>query len=77
MKDCSGNPERTDYGFPHIRLPKTHQKLDAAYAQRKFSGDRDRVAFLFTLYQPLISPLSAPAVKSTRRRQSQTHSVNS
>jgi hypothetical protein len=61
-------------------LPKTHQKLDAAvdaaYAQRKFSGDRDRVAFLFTLYQPLISPLSASAPKTTRR-QSQTHSVNS
>jgi hypothetical protein len=44
-------------------LVQAHRKLDAAvdaaYGKRKFSGDRDRVAFLFELYQQLISPLSA------------------
>jgi hypothetical protein len=57
-------------------LTKAHEKLDAAvdaaYAKRKFSGDRDRVAFLFTLYQQLTSPLSAPAPKPARRRPART-----
>ena len=51
-------------------LVKAHRKLDAAvdaaYARRKFSGDRDRVAFLFELYQQIISPLSAK--KNLRRK---------
>jgi hypothetical protein len=38
-------------------LVKAHHKLDAtvdaAYAKKKFSGDSDRVAFLFELYQQL------------------------
>jgi hypothetical protein len=42
-------------------LVKAHQKLDAAvdagYGKRKFAGDRDRLAFLFELYQQLVSPL--------------------
>jgi hypothetical protein len=44
-------------------LVKAHRKLDAAvdaaYAKRKFTGDRDRLAFLFELYQQILSPLSA------------------
>jgi hypothetical protein len=44
-------------------LVKAHRKLDAAvdaaYARRKFTGDRDRLAFLFELYQQILSPLSA------------------
>ena len=51
-------------------LVKAHRKLDAAvdaaYARRKFSGDRDRLAFLFALYQQLLSPLSAK--KNLRRK---------
>lgn len=44
-------------------LVKAHQKLDSAvdtaYSKKKFSGDSDRVAFLFELYQKIISPLEA------------------
>jgi hypothetical protein len=44
-------------------LVKAHQKLDAAvdaaYSKRKFSGDADRVAFLFELYQQIASPLES------------------
>ena len=51
-------------------LVKAHRKLDAAvdaaYAKRKFSGDRDRLAFLFELYQQILSPLSAK--KNLRRK---------
>lgn len=39
-------------------LVKAHQKLDAAvdaaYSKRKFSGDSDRVAFLFELYEAIL-----------------------
>ena len=64
--------------WPHLYDPLTmppdlvqaHRKLDAAvdaaYGKRKFSGDRDRVAFLFELYQQIISPLSAK--KNLRRK---------
>ncbi|MFH1020518.1 MAG: DNA methyltransferase, partial [Pseudomonadota bacterium] len=51
-------------------LVKAHRKLDAAvdaaYAKRKFSGDRDRLAFLFELYQQILSPLVAK--KNLRRK---------
>lgn len=50
---------------------KAHHRLDAAvdaaYSKKKFSGDSDRVAFLFELYQQIASPLEA---KKTIRRQS-------
>jgi hypothetical protein len=52
-------------------LVKAHQKLDAAvdaaYSKKKFSGDSDRVAFLFELYQQLSSPLVG---RTTARRRS-------
>jgi hypothetical protein len=52
-------------------LTKAHQKLDAAvdaaYAKRKFTGDSDRVAFLFELYQQITSPLESNKV--TRRKR--------
>ncbi len=52
-------------------LVKAHHKLDAAvdaaYSKRKFSGDSDRVAFLFELYQKLASPLD---VKKPKQRKS-------
>lgn len=51
-------------------LVQAHRKLDAAvdaaYARRKFLGDRDRLAFLFELYQQLVSPLVAK--KNLRRK---------
>ena len=40
--------------------------MDAAYGKRKFTGDRDRLAFLFELYQQMVSPLSAK--KNLRRK---------
>jgi hypothetical protein len=54
-------------------LVQAHRKLDAAvdaaYGKRKFSGDRDRLAFLFELYQQLLSPLVA---KKNLRRKSRS-----
>lgn len=51
-------------------LVKAHQKLDAvvdaAYSKKKFSGDRDRAAFLFELYQQVSSPLE-PAKRRGRK----------
>jgi hypothetical protein len=51
-------------------LAKAHQKLDAAvdkaYRKRKFTGDRDRQAFLFELYQELTNPLLATENRSKR-----------
>ncbi|MDQ5910770.1 MAG: hypothetical protein QG599_2867 [Pseudomonadota bacterium] len=55
-------------------LTKAHRKLDAAvdaaYAKQKFTGDSDRVAFLFELYQQITSPLESR--KATRRKQAKT-----
>ena len=52
-------------------LVKAHHKLDAAvdaaYSKRKFSGDTDRVAFLFDLYQQIASPLESK--KTVRKRK--------
>ena len=52
-------------------LTKAHHKLDAAvdmaYAKRRFTGDSDRVAFLFELYQQITSPLESK--KATRRKR--------
>ncbi len=50
-------------------MVKAHHRLDAAvdeaYSKKKFSGDSDRIAFLFELYQKIISPLEA---KKGRRK---------
>ena len=52
-------------------LTKAHHKLDAAvdraYAKRTFTGDSDRVAFLFELYQQITSPLESK--KAMRRKR--------
>lgn len=54
-------------------LIKVHHKLDAAvdaaYSKKKFSGDSDRIPFLFELYQQLASPLEprpAPRRRAAR-----------
>jgi len=55
-------------------LTKAHHKLDAAvdmaYAKRKFTGDSDRVAFLFELYRQITSPLESK--KATRKKRAKT-----
>ena len=57
-----------------VALTKAHQQLDIAvdraYANRKFTGDSDRVAFLFDLYQQITSPLESR--KATRRKRAKT-----
>ncbi len=54
-------------------LVKAHRELnaavDVAYVRRKFSGDSDRLAFLFELYQQIVSPL---VTKKNLRRKSST-----
>ena len=51
-------------------LVRAHHKLDvavdAAYSEKKVSGDSNRVAFLFELYQQLLSPLEP---RRTKRRK--------
>jgi len=53
-------------------LLKAHQALDRAvdrcYRKEPFESDRQRVEFLFALYQKLTAPL-IPAVKATRGRK--------
>ncbi|MGI8568510.1 MAG: type IIL restriction-modification enzyme MmeI [Methylocella sp.] len=58
-------------------LVKAHSRLDAAvdaaYSKKKFSCDSDRVAFLFELYQQILSPLESNAriVRRTKTSISQ------
>jgi len=56
-------------------LVKAHAKLDRAvehcYRQQPFTTDRERVEFLFSLYEKLTAPL-LPATPKTRGRRSQT-----
>jgi hypothetical protein len=53
-------------------LLKAHQALDRAvdrcYRKEPFESDRQRVEFLFALYQKLTAPL-IPAIKATRGRK--------
>lgn len=53
-------------------LLKAHKALDRAvdraYSRKTFSGDADRVAFLFELYQKLTSLLPAEKKKKRRRK---------
>ena len=53
-------------------LTKAHADLDRAvekcYRKEKFDSDRERVEFLFALYEKLANPLTATAAKNRRRR---------
>jgi hypothetical protein len=52
-------------------LVKAHRQLDravdAAYSKQKFSGDTDRVAFLFERYQQLTAPLDPQQPKRRKK----------
>ena len=54
-------------------LVRAHRVLDAAvdaaYSKKKFTGDADRVAFLFELYQKLSAPLDVTAKPKPRKRK--------
>ncbi|WP_369681293.1 type IIL restriction-modification enzyme MmeI, partial [Chromatium okenii] len=41
--------------------------VDAAYSKQKFTGDTDRVAFLFERYQQLTAPLDPQKPKRRKR----------
>jgi hypothetical protein len=53
-------------------LVKAHRALDnavdTAYSKRKFTGDSDRVAFLFDLYQTLSAPLDLKKPKGKKKK---------
>jgi hypothetical protein len=54
-----------------VELRKAHHKLDEAvdglYKRGGFAGDRERVEFLFALYEKLVSPLTVAAGRRPRR----------
>ena len=53
-------------------LVKAHHKLDAAvdaaYSKRKFSGDSDRVAYLFERYQELVDNMEIKSAKTKLKK---------
>ena len=54
------------------KLAKAHAELDravdACYRAKPFGSDRERVEFLFGLYEKLTSPLTAGLKEPQRRR---------
>ncbi len=52
-------------------LRKAHQALDRAvdklYRKSGFASDRERVEYLFILYERMIAPLTAPQKKKRKR----------
>ena len=54
-------------------LVKAHTALDRAvdrcYGSRTFGGDRERVEFLFEMYERLNTPLTAAVTKPKRGRR--------
>lgn len=54
------------------QLRQAHRALDAAvdrlYRAAEFAGDRDRVEYLFQLYEKLVAPLTATGPKKRRRK---------
>jgi hypothetical protein len=55
------------------KLAKAHAELDravdACYRAKPFASDRERVEFLFALYEKLTAPLTAAAEKPRRSRK--------
>jgi len=55
-------------------LTKAHADLDravdACYRAKPFDSDRERVEFLFALYEKLTAPLTAGLKEPKRRRKS-------
>jgi hypothetical protein len=50
----------------HLNGCRLYRAVDAAYSKKKFFGHSDRVAFLFELYQQILSPLESK--KNIRRK---------
>jgi hypothetical protein len=57
-------------------LVKAHEQLDKAveqcYRSKPFESDRERIEFLFQLYEQLTAPLTAQADKPKRTRKKKT-----
>jgi hypothetical protein len=55
-------------------LAKAHAELDRAvekcYRDKPFASDRERVEFLFELYEKLTAPLTADLKPTGRRKRS-------
>lgn len=53
-------------------LVKAHAALDRAvdrcYRRERFGSDRERVEYLFALYEKRAAPLLPPTVRATRQR---------
>jgi hypothetical protein len=53
-------------------LVEAHAELDHAvelcYRPQPFQNDRQRVEYLFALYERLVAPLTAPAKKTRRKK---------
>ncbi len=56
-------------------LTKAHAELDRAvekcYRKEAFTQDRERVEFLFELYEKLVNPLTATAPTRRKKRTAQ------
>lgn len=54
-------------------LRRAHRAVDAAveklYRTAPFSGDRDRVEYLFSLYERRVAPLAPPTRPSRQKRR--------
>ena len=54
------------------KLAKAHEQLDRAvekcYRKDPFASDRQRVEFLFSLYEKLTAPLALPEKKPRKSR---------
>jgi len=52
-------------------LLKAHQALDKAvdrcYRKEKFTTERERVEYLFQLYEQLTAPLAAETIKNSKK----------
>ena len=55
------------------KLAKAHTELDravdACYRDKPFHSDRERVEFLFELYEKLTAPLTAGLDRKSRRKR--------
>ena len=56
-------------GIP-IAATVANSSVDACYRARPFDSDRERVEFLFALYEKLTAPLTAGLKEPKRRRGS-------
>ena len=71
-----GDATLADLYDPNLMPPnlrKAHQTLDRAvdrlYRRKRFTSERERVEYLFTLYERMQAPLAAKSVESPKRRR--------